>query len=165
MTFKFLFMFALFLCLFFFQIGIFSLIVFICLTAYLFPIILYYLFSIQAVYLIIHLLYFLTRLIGSLITILLVILELTRSFFGWQTLQEDWEQLRHQMTRLFDYLFGWMSSKKHNSYDTGICPICMEADTQRESLYCGHFFCPSCIASWQEKSTKCPVCRFRIESP
>ena len=120
-------------------------------------IILYYLFSIQTGYLFINLVLFVMKFI-----VVLVILELIRSFFGWRTLQEDW-QLQHQKAKFCDYICGLLWSKKQKSYDTGTCPICMDSDTHRERLYCGHFFCPSCIASWQEKSTKCPVCRHTIE--
>ena len=163
MAFRILCMFALMLGLFFCQIGFLPLVIFIWVAIQICPIILYYLFSIQTVYLFINLVLFVMKFIGSLITIVLVILELIRSLFGWRTLQEDWEQLQHQKAKFCDYICGLLWSKKQKSYDTGTCPICMDSDTHRERLYCGHFFCPSCIASWQEKSTKCPVCRYTIE--
>jgi hypothetical protein len=39
------------------------------------------------------------------------------------------------------------------------CPICMNPATDPLSAACGHTFCKSCIATWGQRATSCPMCR------
>lgn len=56
------------------------------------------------------------------------------------------------------------SEAKASQYQQNACAICLELFTdtpthENELLICGHKFHKACIASWEDRSGTCPICR------
>lgn len=49
--------------------------------------------------------------------------------------------------------------QRKNDDDLEECPICLGLNRLDTKLPCGHKFCRSCIESWGQQNTQCPMCR------
>ena len=54
--------------------------------------------------------------------------------------------------------------EKHLDFDDGQCAICLNPQTYKSRLICGHVFCYKCILDWSELKLECPLCKQRFNS-
>lgn len=76
----------------------------------------------------------------------------------WQT--RKYEECRRKLREIERV----RSEGKAKQYKQESCPICLEnfsktLDLQTDRLPCGHVYHKGCIASWEDRSNTCPICR------
>ncbi len=46
-----------------------------------------------------------------------------------------------------------------NTYDDGICAICLSSHVNKSTPNCGHVFCFRCLIDWCQIKLECPTCK------
>ena len=56
--------------------------------------------------------------------------------------------------------YGKTPSEDQIKASGGYCPICQDTYHDPVMLHCKHIFCEECVATWFDRDTTCPMCRY-----
>lgn len=56
--------------------------------------------------------------------------------------------------------YGKTPSDDQMKASGGFCPICQDSYQEPTMLHCKHIFCEECVATWFDRDTTCPMCRY-----
>ena len=56
--------------------------------------------------------------------------------------------------------YGKTPSDDQMKASGGFCPICQDIYQEPTMLHCKHIFCEECVATWFDRDTTCPMCRY-----